>query len=57
VETNKKQKNRYQLCLFVFINNVDLTDDNVKNIQNFLCGGIAAMNLFQIDLDKPWNYL
>jgi len=24
METYKKQKNRYQLCLFLFINNVDL---------------------------------
>jgi len=28
METYKKQKNRYQLCLFVFINNVDLKNNN-----------------------------
>jgi len=28
METYKKQKNRYQLCLFFFINNVDLKNNN-----------------------------
>jgi len=28
VETNKKQENRYQLCLFLFINNLDLKNNN-----------------------------
>jgi len=28
-----------------------------KIILNFLDAGIAAINLFQFDLDKPWNYL
>jgi len=32
METYKKQKNRYQLCLFVFSNNVDLKNNN-KNFR------------------------
>jgi len=28
METYKKQKNRYQLCFFLFINNVDLKNNN-----------------------------
>ena len=28
-----------------------------KTILKFLGARIAAMNLFQFDLDKPWNYL
>jgi len=32
METYKKQKNRHQLCLFLFINNVDLKYNN-RNFQ------------------------
>jgi len=28
METYKKQKKRYQLCLFLFINNVDIKNNN-----------------------------
>jgi len=28
METFQKQKNRYQVCLFLFINNVDLKNNN-----------------------------
>jgi len=31
METYKKQKNRYQLCSFLFINNVDLENNNRKS--------------------------
>ena len=30
METYNKQKNRYQLCLFLFINNVDLKKNNIN---------------------------
>jgi len=39
----------------MFSNNVDLKTDNRnyrKTILNFRCVRIAAINLFQIDLDK-----
>jgi len=32
---NKKQKHRYQLCLFLFINNVDLTSNNINYRKSF----------------------
>jgi len=58
METYKQQKNRYQLCLFLFINNVDLKNitEIMKIILNFLGTWMAGINLFQVDLDKPWNY-
>jgi len=49
------KKCRCQLRSFLFINNVDLNNNNVKTILNFLDARIAATNLFQVDLDKPWN--
>ena len=55
----KNKTNRYLLCLFLFINNVDLKiikEIIEKYIPNFLGARIAAINLFQFDLDKPWNY-
>ena len=35
METYKKQKNRYQLCLFLFINNVDLKNNNRNYRKSF----------------------
>jgi len=53
METYKKQKNRYQLCLFLFNNNVDLKNNNRNIEKSFYLGArIAAINLFQVDLDK-----
>jgi len=45
--------------LFLFSRNVNfkITTKIVKNVLNFLCARIAAINLFQINLDKPWNYI
>jgi len=58
METYKKQKNRYQLCLFLFNNNVDLKNNNRNIEKSFYLGArIAAINLFQVDLDKQWNYV
>jgi len=56
METYEKRKNRYLLCLCLFINNVDLKiikEIIEKYIPNFLGARIAAINLFQFDLDKP----
>jgi len=56
METYKKQKNRYQLCLFLFINNVDLKSNFKilhKTILNFLGARMAAICLFQVNLYKP----
>jgi len=56
MQTYKKQKNCYQLCLFLFSNNVDLKNNfrnYRKTILKFLDARIAAINLFQFDLDKP----
>ena len=36
METYKQQKNRYQLCLFLFINNVDLKNNNRNYRKSFL---------------------
>jgi len=41
MKTYDKQKNRYQLCLLLFNNYVDLKN-NKRNVEN----------LFQLDLDK-----
>jgi len=30
METYNKQKNRYQFCFFLFINNVDLKNNNIN---------------------------
>ena len=52
----KNKTNRYLLCLFLFINNVDLKiikEIIEKYIPNFLGARIAAINLFQFDVDKP----
>jgi len=38
----------------MFSNNVDL---KTNTILNFMCARIAALNLFQVNLDKSWNYL
>jgi len=35
METYKKQKNIYQLCLFLFINNVDLKNNNKNYRKSF----------------------
>jgi len=35
IETYKKQKNRYQLCLCLFINNVDLKNNNRNYRKSF----------------------
>jgi len=35
METYKKQKNRYQLCFFLFINNVDLKNININYTKSF----------------------
>ena len=58
METYKKQKNRYQLCLFLFIKIVDLKSNFKKlhkTILNFLGARMAAICLFQVNLYKPWN--
>jgi len=47
METHKTTKNRYKLCLFLFNINVDLKNNNVKNILHFLGARVAAINLFQ----------
>jgi len=49
-----KKKKRYQLCLFLFNNNVGLKNNKRNYRKSFL---ISAINLFQVDRDKPWNYL
>jgi len=58
METYKQQNNRYQLCFFLFINNADLKNitEIIKMILNFLGAWIAVINLFHVNLDKPWNY-
>jgi len=48
----QKTKNRYQLYFFLFINNVDLKNNNVKNILKFLDARIAAISLFRVDPDQ-----
>jgi len=35
METHKKQKNRYQVCFFLFINNVDLKNNNRNYRKSF----------------------
>jgi len=45
-----KNKKIVTNMLFLFSNNVDLK--NKKTILNFLGAQIAAINLFQFDLDK-----
>ena len=35
IETYKKQKNRCQICLFLFINNVDLKNNSINCIKPF----------------------
>jgi len=35
METYNKQKNRYQLCLFLFINNVDRKNNNINYRKSF----------------------
>jgi len=54
-----KTKNIYQLCLFLFNHNFDLKNNNrnYRKSWNFLSDRIAAINLFQFNLDKPWNCL
>jgi len=46
--------------LFLFIDNVDLKNNNrniIESQSEFSECRIAAINLFQEDLVKPWNYL
>ena len=48
------------LCLFLFINNVDLKNNNInyrKPFWIFLSAWISTISLFQVDLDKPQDYL
>jgi len=58
VEAYKKQKNRYQLRLFLFSKNVDLKKitkiiENYYLFFNFLGVRIAALSFFPVELDKP----
>jgi len=56
MEDCKKQTNRYQLCLFLRGNNVDLKTNSRtygKSIMNFVGARIAAINLFQVDIYQP----
>jgi len=51
---SKTIKQRYKLCLFLL--STMLTSKIITNyriILNFLSVQIAAINLFQVDLDKP----
>ena len=50
----QKSKKSLPICLLQFSNNVDLKKITVisKTILNFLGAQIAAINLFQFDLDK-----
>ena len=62
METCKKNKNRehMKVCLFLFVNEFDLKNNNRiyrKPFWNLLYEGIIAINLFQVNLGKPWNYL
>ena len=59
METTKKQKNRYQIGLLLFINNVDRKNNNrnYRTHSEFSGCPKSCMNLFQVDLDKPGNYL
>ena len=43
----------------MFSNNVDLTTNNRNYGKPFwiLCAPIASIGLFQVDIDKSWNYL
>ena len=47
-ENYKRPNDRYHM--FLFSNNIGLK-------HYFLGARIAAINLFQVDLHKPWNYL
>ena len=57
--TFKKQKKLFSnntcFCLAAMLSSKNIT--KMKNILNFLGARIAAINLFQVDLDKLWNYL
>jgi len=59
METKKTQNNRYQMCLFLFINNVDRKNNNrnYRTHSEFSGCSNSCINLLQVDLDKPWNYL
>jgi len=49
----KKQTNLYQYVLFLFRSNIDLTNRNYRKLTvlNFFVARIAAINLFQIDVN------
>jgi len=52
METYKKQKNRYLLCLFLFINNVDLKNRNRNFRKSFwIFWVLENLQLFQVDLE------
>jgi len=57
----KRQKHRYQhacFCLATMLTSKIIAEIiEKKNILNFLGARIAAINLLQCDLDKPWHYL
>ena len=59
-ETYKKQKHRCQYAFFFFKQQCPL-QHKLKNYRKpfwiFPGTRIAAINLFQVDIDKPWNYL
>jgi len=59
METYKKQKKRYQLCLFLFSNDVDLKNNwkVIENPSQFSGCAKAGINLFPVDFYKPWNEL
>jgi len=55
MKTYKKQKNRYQVCLFLLINNLDikLNNSNCRNHSEFSARTrIPAINFVQVDIDK-----
>jgi len=56
METYKNKKSLpISLRLFLFINNVDLKNNNRKyrKPMHFVDARIVAINLFQVDIDKP----
>jgi len=57
-ETYKKQTNRYQYVCFCSkqILTSQIIAEIIETILNFLAAKIAAISMFQIDLDKTWNY-
>jgi len=51
----KRSHNGHSFCIYMFSNNVDFKTNKQKLqeiILNFMCARIAAVKLFQVDLDK-----